>query len=90
MTARVDELLRDVDALVGPTVGFIAPTIEEARRAPALGARLVRYTRLGNVVGLPAISVPVPTGGMPIGLQLMTLRDADALSAAAALEAALR
>ncbi|OLC55612.1 MAG: hypothetical protein AUH85_08890 [Chloroflexi bacterium 13_1_40CM_4_68_4] len=90
MAARVDELLRDVDALVGPTVGFVAPTIEEARRAPALSARLVRYTRLGNVVGLPAISVPVPTGGMPIGLQLMTLRDADALSAAAALEAALR
>ncbi len=87
--ARVEEILREVDVIVGPTVGFVAPRLDEAR-APEMGNRLVRYTRLWNVVGLPAISIPVPTSGLPVGLQLLALRDADALAAAAALEASLR
>ncbi len=87
MRARVAELLGELDAIAGPTVGFVAPRFDEAR-APELRSRLVRYTRLGNVVGLPVVSVPVPTDGLPVGLQLLTLGDADALAAAAALEAA--
>ncbi len=89
MRERVEAVLAEVNVIVGPTVGFTAPTLEEARSS-AIGNRLVRYTRLGNVIGLPAISVPVPTSGLPIGMQLLTARDADALAAAAALEAVLR
>jgi Asp-tRNA(Asn)/Glu-tRNA(Gln) amidotransferase A subunit family amidase len=87
--ARIAGLFDSVDVIAGPTVGFTAPTIEAAR-APGMGDRLVRYTRLWNAVGLPAVSLPVPAAGLPVGLQLVAPDDARALAAAAAVEAALR
>jgi Asp-tRNA(Asn)/Glu-tRNA(Gln) amidotransferase A subunit family amidase len=89
MREQVERVFSDVEVIVGPTVGFVAPTIDEAR-APDASTRLVRFTRLWNAVRFPAISVPVPTPGLPIGLQLAAPNDADALAAAEAFEDATR
>ncbi|HEY8545075.1 MAG TPA: amidase [Acidimicrobiales bacterium] len=96
LTAEVGAVLDDVDAVVGPTVPVLAPTIDEARATPTLPAVLVSNTRIGNVVGLPAISVPVPPSpadpagpgapALPVGFQVMAAADVDALAVAAAVE----
>ena len=75
-----------VDAVVEPTVPICAPRIEEA---PALGGRLVSHTRLANLTGLPAISLPVPTLGLPVGLQLTGSDSRRLLACAAAVEGLL-
>jgi Asp-tRNA(Asn)/Glu-tRNA(Gln) amidotransferase A subunit family amidase len=76
-----------VDAVVGPTVGVTASLVEDASD-PNVAGILVRNTRLWNVTGLPAVSVPLNTDGLPIGLQIVSATDAMALSAAALFEAA--
>ena len=88
MREHVERLFREVDAVVSPTVGFVAPTLEDAR-APETSTNLVRFTRLWNAVHFPAISVPVPARGLPVGLQLAARDDADALAAAASFERAV-
>jgi Asp-tRNA(Asn)/Glu-tRNA(Gln) amidotransferase A subunit family amidase len=78
-----------LDAVVGPTVGIVAPTAERARTDPHLARELVAGTRLANLTRLPAITVPLRTPGLPIGLQASTTTNAAALSIAAALGATL-
>jgi aspartyl-tRNA(Asn)/glutamyl-tRNA(Gln) amidotransferase subunit A len=88
MRGRIELIFRDVDAIVGPTVGFTAPTLVEAQ-ASDTSTRLVRFTRLWNAARYSAISVPVPTTGLPIGLQIAARSDADAVAAAASFETAV-
>ena len=88
MRDEVEEVFAGADVIVGPTVGFVAPTLTEAL-APDASTRLVRFTRLWNAVRFPAISVPVPSPGLPIGLQIAARTDADALAAAASFEQAV-
>jgi aspartyl-tRNA(Asn)/glutamyl-tRNA(Gln) amidotransferase subunit A len=71
------KLWKDVDILLAPTAPIVAPKIgqttvswgenaeEDARLATT---RLVRSI---NVLGLPALSVPLPVSGLPIGLQII-------------------
>jgi amidase len=69
--AEVDALLTTVEAIVLPTLPIVPPTIEEADADPVAAAKaLVRYTRLANATGHPAITVPVPAA-LPVGLQLI-------------------
>ena len=56
---RCVAVLAGVDAVVTPTVPIVAPRLEDAVD-PAVGARLVTFTRLADLTGLPAISLPVP------------------------------
>jgi Asp-tRNA(Asn)/Glu-tRNA(Gln) amidotransferase A subunit family amidase len=55
----------------------------------------VTFTRLADVAGLPAVSIPLPgsllepTGGLPVGLQLEAATDAAALRTAVMLGALL-
>ena len=61
--AQVDALLKDVDLLAGPTEPVIAPVIIERRVAVNGQSRpvvpmLTKYTRVYNLTGGPAISVP--------------------------------
>jgi aspartyl-tRNA(Asn)/glutamyl-tRNA(Gln) amidotransferase subunit A len=90
LTAGVEATLATVDAVVGPTVGFTAPTVDEARTDPALPAQLVTYTRLGNLTGLPALTIPVPGSGegesLPVGLQVLAADNAQALGVGLALQ----
>ena len=69
---EADEILSRVDALVGPTMAGVASPLDVEFRggrrtyADALGA-------VGNVAGLPAISVPsgFSDEGLPTGIQFM-------------------
>lgn len=85
LIAEVDATLTIVDVIVGPTTPLVAPLLSQADD-PALPPRIVANTRLGNVVGLPAISLPVETDGPPIGIQILGRTDAQLLSVAEAFE----
>lgn len=86
LIAQVRATLAEVDVIVSPTTLIVAPPLEDAGD-PDLPARIVANTRLANVVGLPAISLPVATDGLPVGLQILGASDAALLGTAAAIEA---
>jgi 2-dehydropantoate 2-reductase len=69
LTAAVTATLAGIDALAGPTVGYCAP-----EQDPPFGVgddnAEGRFTGPYNLTGHPAVSVPVPTPGLPVGLQL--------------------
>lgn len=73
---RVDALLRDVDVLALPTVPVTAPPID----GPIDGMRILRNTWAWNAARTPALSLPCASDedGLPIGLQLVGRRQADA------------
>lgn len=95
LTAAVDELLRGVDAVLLPTVAIQAPYLDDTEVDLPAGSTtvreaLLRYTRIANVTGHPAISLPLPAPGLPVGLQLMAADDRTAFAAAEWIEAAVR
>ena len=80
----VDAALHGCDALVLPTLAIVAPTLgaqnvtmSDGQEVPVRSAML-RLTQLFNITGHPAISLPVPTNGLPVGLQLVGRRDQTA------------
>jgi Asp-tRNA(Asn)/Glu-tRNA(Gln) amidotransferase A subunit family amidase len=87
LTDEVRAAMASVDVVIGPTVPICAPTLAEA---PELGPRLVAHTRLANMTGLPAISLPLPTPVLPVGLQLMGLHSDVLLAHAVWVEEHLR
>jgi Asp-tRNA(Asn)/Glu-tRNA(Gln) amidotransferase A subunit family amidase len=78
------EAMDDVDCVLGPTVAVRAPTIDDAR-SPGLAARLVDFTRLANVAGIPALSLPLP-GDDTVGLQVTAVDDPTLLALGSHLE----
>ena len=76
LSAAVEETLSGLDALAGPTVGYCAP-----EQDPPFGTgddnAEGRFTGPYNLTGHPAVSIPVPARGLPVGLQLAGRRDAD-------------
>jgi Asp-tRNA(Asn)/Glu-tRNA(Gln) amidotransferase A subunit family amidase len=76
LSAAVEETLTGVDALAGPTVGYCAP-----EQDPPFGVgddnAEGRFTGPYNLTGHPAVSIPVPAPGLPVGLQLAGRRDGD-------------
>ena len=78
--------LEDVDAIVTPTVPIVAPLLEEATGDERLPSLLVRCTRLANVTGVAALSLPVPGVDLPVGLQILARDDEHVLAVASALE----
>jgi aspartyl-tRNA(Asn)/glutamyl-tRNA(Gln) amidotransferase subunit A len=77
----VDAALERCDALVLPTLPIVAPklgatevTMDNGQSLPVRAAML-RLTQLFNITGHPAISLPIPTSGLPVGLQLVGRRD---------------
>jgi Asp-tRNA(Asn)/Glu-tRNA(Gln) amidotransferase A subunit family amidase len=78
----VDAALEDADALVLPTLPIVAPRLgatevtvdaEGGETLPVRSAML-RLTQLFNITGHPALSLPLATTGLPIGLQLVGRR----------------
>jgi Asp-tRNA(Asn)/Glu-tRNA(Gln) amidotransferase A subunit family amidase len=89
------EVFGRVDVLAWPTVAAPAPPLENPTVELPSGAYPADYANprqagIANLVGIPAISVPVgiSSGGLPIGLQLLAGwgREALLLDAAEALE----
>jgi aspartyl-tRNA(Asn)/glutamyl-tRNA(Gln) amidotransferase subunit A len=76
LTAAVTATLAGVDALAGPTVGFCAP-----EQDPPFGigddSAEGRFTGPYNLTGHPAVSMPVPAPGLPVGLQLAARHGGD-------------
>ena len=70
--------LAGVDVLAGPTVGYCAP-----EQDPPFGVgddnAEGRFTGPYNLTGHPAVSLPVPSAGLPVGLQLAGPRAGDLL-----------
>jgi 2-dehydropantoate 2-reductase len=90
LITAVDASLAGVDLLAGPTVGYCAP-----EQDPPFGIgddnAEGRFTGPYNLTGHPAVSIPVPAAGLPVGLQLAGRRGGDIalLRLATAAEAAL-
>jgi len=84
LARAVDAALDGCHALVLPTLPILAPAIGAIDAAfddphgetlPVRSAML-RLTQLFNITGHPAISLPVQTDGLPVGLQLVGRRGA--------------
>ncbi|MBP2308613.1 amidase [Azospirillum melinis] len=90
----MDERLTRHPVLLLPTVPMTAPTIAYVLDDAAfhrVNLALLRNTRVANLFDLPAISLPVPADGLPVGLMAMGRRGSDRslLGIAAGIEAAL-
>jgi amidase len=78
-TAEVDAALDAVDVLITPAFPAAPPTLVEARD-PATVLPLTKFLRPFNLTGHPSIVLPcVPTSGsLPMGLQIIGRKGADA------------
>ena len=75
------EAINGFDAWLTPTIGFVAPGIgefEDTQAAIALSTRIGRLTRPANLFDFCSLSLPIPTNGLPVGLQIMAPRYKDA------------
>jgi aspartyl-tRNA(Asn)/glutamyl-tRNA(Gln) amidotransferase subunit A len=78
LRSRTAQLFADarLDAVLTPTTACVAPlrhvdTVLLDNRDVPVATALSRFTAWASATGLPAISVPVPTPGLPLGMQLM-------------------
>ncbi len=76
-----DGVLESVDVLAVPTLPVLPPLIEQkeidwGRSREDVRAALLRFTRPGNLTGLPAISLPCGMSAekLPVGIQLIGRR----------------
>ena len=76
ITAKIEEIMEEVDIIIGPTTPIPAPRIDqesvESGDPEARFQRLAGFTQPHNVTGQPAISIPCgfTDYGLPIGLQI--------------------
>jgi aspartyl-tRNA(Asn)/glutamyl-tRNA(Gln) amidotransferase subunit A len=84
---RTRAILVELDCLVGPTVPICPPGIVGQTAIPH-SPTIVANTRLWNLTGLPAISIPSPSRP-PSGVQLVATDNARTLAYAGAIEALL-
>ncbi|UIJ77487.1 amidase [Acinetobacter sp. SH20PTE14] len=76
-TQEIDALLNKFDALLLPTLPQIPPKVADAENTVAF-LNLTSLVRPFNLSGHPAISIPLETKqGLPVGLQIVTKRNAD-------------
>jgi aspartyl-tRNA(Asn)/glutamyl-tRNA(Gln) amidotransferase subunit A len=77
MAARIG----DIDVLALPTCAIVAPEIAALDADDALFARTnvlaLRNTSVANFFDLPALSLPLPVSGLPVGLMLVGQPFAD-------------
>jgi 2-dehydropantoate 2-reductase len=76
LITAIDATLDGVDVLAGPTVGYQAPEQDPPFGAGESNAE-GRFTGPYNLSGHPALSLPVPASGLPVGLQLAGPRGRD-------------
>lgn len=78
LTAHTVALLdqHTLDAIVTPTTACVAPRRDRSvvtlgAKAVPIASALTRFTAWASAIGLPAVSVPLRTSGLPVGLQVM-------------------
>jgi aspartyl-tRNA(Asn)/glutamyl-tRNA(Gln) amidotransferase subunit A len=86
VTEEVRLTMRDVDAVVTPTVPVVAPSTQRDEAAPAeeyVGAHrdLTDFTRLFNLTGQPALAIPCgfSRSALPLSLQVAGRRLEDGI-----------
>lgn len=83
-SAEVDALLQQCDVLALPTMPDVPLLIEEAADTRAV-LGMTSLVRPFNLSGHPAVTLPLPSPeGLPVGLQLVGAKGADAALLAAA------
>ncbi|CAD7047547.1 amidase [Pseudorhizobium halotolerans] len=96
-TTRLLNGLGEWDALVLPTLPVVAPRQDESWQE--FGGRRITtqdsmtwFCWMGNLAGLPSISIPVPVPGLPVGMMLMGRpgRDEELLAIAKMIDMRLR
>lgn len=77
MKQECETIFKMVDVIVTPTVPIPAPRIDRLQESWGVDSEtavdsLTRFTRLFNIVGLPAVSIPCgfTTEALPIGMQI--------------------
>jgi aspartyl-tRNA(Asn)/glutamyl-tRNA(Gln) amidotransferase subunit A len=96
LVAALDAEMSAFDAVILPTTPSVAPLMTEVDAMDevyfAQNLRGQRNTIFANLFDLCAISLPMPTGSLPVGLQLIARNGMDArlFAVAAAVEAALK
>jgi 2-dehydropantoate 2-reductase len=76
LTDAIEASLDGVDVIAGPTVGYQAPEQDPPSMVGEDSAE-GRFTGPYNLTGHPAVSIPVPAAGLPVGLQLAGRRGQD-------------
>jgi Asp-tRNA(Asn)/Glu-tRNA(Gln) amidotransferase A subunit family amidase len=78
MMNHLQQLFSRVDLILTPTTALVAPEIPDKAYLygmchPKLTVQSMTFCMLGNLTGIPAVSVPAgfTTKGMPVGLQFM-------------------
>ena len=80
----VERALEGHDAVLVPNTCIVAPPIGE----PHVREKLLRYTRPFTLSGHPVVTIPAPTSGLPVGVQVVGHwgQDQQLLRVAAVLE----
>lgn len=84
LTAEHDAAMAGWDAILAPATAAVAQPIT----APDVREPMTRFTRPFAATGQPVITIPAPTTGLPVGVQVVgrTNNDATAVQVALALE----
>jgi aspartyl-tRNA(Asn)/glutamyl-tRNA(Gln) amidotransferase subunit A len=94
LVRAMDAALADIDALVLPTVPIVAARMDALREDDTfmrINLQILRNTAIANFFDLCAVSLPIPTDGLAVGLMLIGRHGSDKrlLRIAASVEAAL-
>ncbi len=57
--------------IVAPPLGAETVALEPGGAEVAVRAAMLKHTQPFNMTGHPAITLPIPTRGLPVGLQLV-------------------
>ncbi len=88
LRAEINAALTTHDALLLPTMPIVAPLLGATTvsmdngRGELVRAAMLRLTQPFNLTGHPAITIPLPTAGLPVGLQIVA-RDTKTAAAIA-------
>jgi aspartyl-tRNA(Asn)/glutamyl-tRNA(Gln) amidotransferase subunit A len=84
VTASFEEAMSGWDAILVPATAMVAQPID----GPDVREPMTRFTRAFALTGQPVVTIPAPTTGLPVGIQVVgrVNDDATAVRAALALE----